>query len=401
MVRTTAARVCSALVAVLLPMACGTESPDADARGADAGVDDAEPGTPDGRLPVLRALRLADVVTPVTEQELAAAQAHWTARDLAAHDVREVARGSVTLGTVAMTYRVLSHRVEGRLHYGAVLVPADVAPGASLPMLVYAHGGYTGVGGLPPYRVETLQLVVPGQPLRSRMIYVVPAYRGERLEIDGKTFAAEGKALLANTDVADTATLITATLQQTPQADGERIAILGESRGGLVALALAAYDRRIDLVIDAYGPTDFRVALAAVDEPTFLGSVRMALEAPDDPQHLIARSLVPIERVSLASDGSLQLDDEGFREMRRRMTVTSATSQARLLPSLQVHHGTADPTASVAYARALRDAMQAIGRATPSDSFTYYEYPGGAHSLASLPGSVDRIAEALTRVLRP
>lgn len=397
MERTTAG-VCSALVAISLFTACGSESttPGDDVAAADASVD----GAAQGPRPSLRALRLADVVAPVTERELAAARAHWAARDLAAHDVREEARGNITLGAVAMTYRVLSHRVEGQRHYGAVLVPADVAPGASLPVLVYAHGGYTGAGGLPPYRVETLQLVVPGPPLRSRLIYVVPAYRGERLEIDGKTFAAEGTALLANTDVADTATLIAVALQETPQADGERIAVLGESRGGLVALALAAHDPRIDLVVDAYGPTDFRIALGAVDEPTFLASVRTALQAPDDPQHLLTRSLVPLEHVSLAPDGTMQLDDDGFREMRRRMTATSAVSQAHLLPSTQVHHGTDDPAAPVAYSRTLRDAMQAIGRTSPSPSFTYHEYPGGSHSLASLPGSVDRIAEALQRVLR-
>ena len=86
--------------------------------------------------------------------------------------------------------------------------------------------------------------------------------------------------------------------------------------------------------------------------------------------------------------------------MRRRMTATSAVSQAHLLPTTHVHHGTDDPTAPVAYSRTLRDAMQAIGRTSPSPSFTYYEYPGGSHSLASLPGSADRIAEALQRVLR-
>ncbi len=63
-----------------------------------------------------------------------------------------------------------------------------------------------------------------------------------------------------------------------------------------------------------------------------------------------------------------------------------------------VHHGAADTAAPVVHGRALRDAMSAIGRESPSARFTYYEYPQGGHSLASLPGARDRIAQALARV---
>lgn len=399
-------------LAVLLAAACGSEASEPASAGAaeagagesgvgDSGAGDGGAAQADGSQPSWRPLRLADVLAPVSASDLASTKAHWAARDLSAHDVRQEAEGSVVLGTVAMRYRVLSHTVEGQRHYGAVLVPTEAPAGSKLPVLVYTHGGYTGSEGLPPYRVEDLQHVVPGQPLRAQLAYVVPSYRGERIEVGGQRFTSEGAPRIGDTDVADVATLLGVALESTPEADSEHVAVLGESRGGLVALALAAHDARIDLVLDAYGPTDFRIALGAIDEATFLGSVRMALAAPEDPQHLVVRSLLPLERLRVGAGDSLEIDDPGFAEMRRRMCATSAIGQASLLPSTQVHHGVNDTTASVEYSRRLRDAMQAIGRSSPSDSFSYYEYPEGEHSLASLPGSSARIAEAIQRALFP
>jgi acetyl esterase/lipase len=381
----------------LLAGACEDHAPTQPAATPPAATADA---APEAGLPPPRPLRLADVLLPSTAEEVEAARAYRDGEDRSARDVREETSGTLALGTVSMIYRVLSHTVGGQRHYGVVLVP-DGAANGSLPVLVYTHGGYTGEGGLPPYRVEDLQFVVPGQPLRSKLVYVVPAYRGERIEVGGRTFAAAGRGLLGTTDVADTAALVSVALGVTPQANPERIAVFGESRGGLVALALAAHDPRIDLVIDAYGPTDFRRSIEAAGEPAFLASVSAAKDAPDDPRHIVARSLVPVERLRRSADGTLEIDAEGFREMRRRLTATSAVAQARLLPRTEVHHGTADATSAVADSRALRDAMLASGRPSPSTSFTYFEYEGGEHAIRTLPGAVGRIAAALEDSLFP
>jgi acetyl esterase/lipase len=354
--------------------------------------DGVDAGTP-------RPLALGDLLAPVTAEELQRVEQEWASRDITARDVRQLASGTVTLGTVPMAYRVLEHAVGGARHVGVVLVPASLT--APAPVLVYAHGGYTGDGGLPPFTVEELAFRIPGQPLRERLIYVIPSYRGERLRIANTTYGSGGDTLFGTTDLTDTAALLSAVFATTPLADINRVAIFGESRGGMVALSLGALDERFDVVIDAYGPTDFRVALAGLPPGLFEASVAGAVAAPEDPSTLLLRSLIPVDQVTVNPDAGLLITEAGYAEMRRRMAATSALAAPSRLPVTQVHHGTADSTAPVHYSRALAAAMADAGRVSPSNAFTYFEYDGGSHSLDTLPGAVSRMAEVLNRELAP
>jgi len=94
--------------------------------------------------------------------------------------------------------------------------------------------------------------------MRDRFIYVVPSFRGEVLNFDGKTFKSEGDrrdALDGATD--DSSRFLNVALQTAPEANGKRICAFGQSRGGTVALLLGIRDKRIDCVVDWSGPTDW------------------------------------------------------------------------------------------------------------------------------------------------
>lgn len=58
-------------------------------------------------------------------------------------------------------------------------------------------------------------------------------------------------------DVDDTMSLLSVAFEHVPELDEERVAILGSSRVGAVALLAAVRDRRIDAVVEFFGPTDF------------------------------------------------------------------------------------------------------------------------------------------------
>lgn len=357
--------------------------------GGGGGVD---AGTP-------RPLVLGDLLAPVTAAELQRVEEEWASRDISARGVTQLASGTVTLGAVPMTWRVLEHAVDGARHVGVVLVPASLT--APAPVLVYTHGGYTGDAGLPPFTVEDLASRIPSQPLREKLIYVIPSYRGERVRIANTTYSSGGDTLFGTTDLTDTAAFLSAVVATTPLADVSRVAVFGESRGGMVALSLGALDDRFDLVIDAFGPTDFRVALAGLPAGLFEAAVAGAVASPEDPATLLLRSLIPVDQVTVNPDAGLIITEAGYVEMRRRMAATSALAAPSRLPATQVHHGTADPSASVQYSRALAAAMADAGRVSPSRVFTYFEYDGGSHGLDTLPGAVSRMAEALNRELAP
>ncbi|HEX6085424.1 MAG TPA: prolyl oligopeptidase family serine peptidase [Thermoanaerobaculia bacterium] len=183
-----------------------------------------------------------------TREEIETVLARWAKRDLAPRGVQLVHRG--TLGDAEV--RILSHRVHGSLHYGAVIVP-HVATGfsPSRPVVVEAKGVS------PSYFPLDVARAYAPDILGKDFIYLLPSYRGEVLQFDGRSWTSEGD----RTDVWDGATddfiaFTAAALSVTPEADGERVCAFGKSRGGAVALLAGIRDRRFDCVAAWAAPTD-------------------------------------------------------------------------------------------------------------------------------------------------
>jgi dipeptidyl aminopeptidase/acylaminoacyl peptidase len=311
-----------------------------------------------------------------TAMEVLAVSAEWSTRDFSAVGVAEEASGSFFLGSSPATLTVLSHDVGGVLHYGAVIVP-DGAPPGSLPVLVYAHASDDGVDG------QEVGLVATALgSLADDFVYVVPSFRSETLRVLGSTWRSEGDPSPWDQDVDDALALLSAAIEHTAEADPDRVAVVGLSRGAGVALLMGIRDERVDLVVDFFGPTDFF-------DPWVRGLAQDALSgrAANLPGFatLHARFLRPLE------NGSLAVDDVRLELLRR-----SPTHFADRLPSVQVHHGTADQVVPVSQAERLIAAVEGLGRGPPADE--WFLYQGGGHNPLTLSGSFERSADFLDRL---
>ena len=323
-------------------------------------------------LPPAQAGRLGHVLfAPPTQAEMCAVEAEWARRDTGARGVRvewsEHGRnGARTL--------VLSHTVEGVRHYGAVRVPAGAA-GRGLPVLVIAHGGDRGTSGYNFFR---------SGPLSDGWVQVLPSFRSERLAMRPlRRYRSQGRPSPWDRDVDDAMALLSAVLEQVPEADSGRVAVLGRSRGGGVALLMAVRDPRVKGVVDFSGPTDF-----------YLPEVRRLADRA-------LRSRIP----RLPGAGYLA-DSVLFALRDGRTTVERARSEllrrspvyfAQRLPPTQIHHGTRDDEVPIVHSERLAEAFKRTGRRPPL--WEINRYPGGGHRPHTLRTAQQRAEAWLERVV--
>ncbi|WP_420129091.1 alpha/beta hydrolase family protein [Longimicrobium sp.] len=323
------------------------------------------------RLAPADARALGDVLfAPPTRAEMCAVEAEWARRDTRSYDARVEWSGEGRRGRTL----VLSHTVDGLRQYGAVRIPAG-AQGRRLPVLVIAHGGDKGTSG---YNF------VRGGPIAEGWIQVLPSYRSERLAVRPlRRYRSEGRPSPWDRDVDDAMALLSTTLQQVPEADSARVAVLGRSRGGGVALLMAIRDPRVKGVVDFFGPTDF-----------YLPEVRSLADRA-------LRSRIP----RLPGAGYLA-DSVLFALRDGRTTVQRARSEllrrspvyfAHRLPPTQIHHGTRDDEVPIVHSQRLMDAFTRIGR--PAPLWEMNRYPGGGHRPHTLTGAQTRTDAWLQRVI--
>lgn len=332
--------------------------------------------TPDDR--VVGGVNLTELFTPATPAEREAVLDDWASRNPIAEDVRTVHQASATLGGSPATVRVLSHEVGGVTHFGAVVAPDGAAP-ASLPILVYLHGGDSGVS----VDGEVLFIMQFLTSLADRFVIVVPSFRDESVRFAGQSWRSDGPPSPWDYDVDDALALLDAAIATTPAADPTRIATMGMSRGGAVALLMAARDERIDRVVDFFGPTDFFGEFVQdVTEELLNGRPR------DLPglEYMNATYLEPLRDGEMAP-----------AVVRLALARRSAALFAGRLPEVQVHHGKADVIVPVSQAEAFIDAMNDAGRTAPG--FQSYLYDGGEHSPLTLTGAFDRTHEFLAQLM--
>jgi acetyl esterase/lipase len=322
-----------------------------------------------------RGVDLDQLFAPATEAEVLQVRNEWEARTSVATGIRQEADAPFPMAGVPGRLRIVSHLVDGHRHHGAIVTAEGADPG-SLPVLVYAHGGDTGVS------VEELALLFLGLGEgAAAFVWVVPSFRSEPLRAGTQVFRSEGEPSPWDRDVDDALSLLTVALHEEPAADPERIAVLGLSRGGGVGLLMGARDPRVKAVISFFGPTDFFDPwMRGIAEEALQGQLRdLPGLAWFDRNYLqpLNRGEIPLEAVR--------------RELVRRSTALFASS----LPAVQIHHGTADPIVAFSQAERLDTVMRGLGRGEPS--YQFFPYPGGGHSPLGLTGSVERTAAFLHR----
>ena len=317
-------------------------------------------------------LDLNALFAPPTADEITQVKEEWDTRTPEVSGVRPELDSEVPAGLGSVRVRILSHTVGGHRHYGAVVTPVGAADPGSLPVILYAHGGDDGVNIDQIVLVNTLL-----QFQRLSAAFVVPSYRSEPLQLGDEVFLSEGPPSPWDRDVDDTISLLSVALEQAPELDEERVAILGLSRGGGVGLLTAARDKRIKAVVEFFGPTDlFDEYAREIFEEALEGELR-DLPGLDYLNEIL---LLPW-KLGVLSDAEARL------ELVRRSGVYFVDR----LPPVQIHHGTEDAVVAVSQAYRLIEAMKAAGKT----DFEEYIYAGGTHDYTTLLRAPARTAEFL------
>ena len=329
---------------------------------------------------IVGGVNLTEVFAEPSDAEIQSVLIDWAARNPVADNVTLIQQETVQLGAsnVPATLSIVSHEVDGVLHYGAIIAPDGLVAG-SAPVLVYAHGGDAGVS----VDGEALLLLSLFPDLAPHFVHVVPSFRDEPLIYDGQTWQSEGPASPWDKDVDDAFALIDVATTVAPAADPSRIAVLGMSRGAGVGMLMAARSESVRQVLAFFGPTDFF--------GPFVQEVATEI-LEGSPRQLPGLDFLSDEFVLPYQAGEISLET-----LRTELVRRSPILFIDRLDKLQIHHGTADTIVPVTQAERMMAAMQAVGRS--SDLFEGFLYEGGQHNPFTLEGSLIRGSAFMSQML--
>ena len=319
---------------------------------------------------------LSALFAPPAPAEIEIVRSDWVARQPAV--ISWTVHTSATI--LSHPVWIVSQRIDGERHYGAIRFPADFQPDRSYPVLVYNHkGNYLFLEA----ELAVLDSALAGDCPAQEFIYVMPSFRGEYiLSSYLGTFTSQGAQSRLNYDVDDSMALLADVLAHVPQADAARVVTLGVSRGAGVSLLQGARDRRLRRLVDYFGPADMFL-------PSLRADAEYWVEHGGPPPDAVNDAVLPqvMEIVLPYVDGVTPL-----AEARRALLQSSPAYFGQTMPPLQIHHGTADEAVPIGHSNSLNGKLGALGDAPP---FAYYTYPGGDHNIATLQGSGDHIAPFL------
>ncbi len=259
-----------------------------------------------------------------------------------------VIQDSVLLSNTNVLY-IISHKIDGKKHYGAVIVPNqdDIK---KLPVIVFATGGdgmHNQFNVTQDFNHNAAQFPsFLGDGLDKKFIVVIPSFRGQQMIIGDKKYQSEGNIGDAfDGATTDALSFLNVSIKMFSQIDANRIAIYGGSRGGTVALLASSRDKRIKRAIVVATPTNMK---------------ELYLLYP--------------EQFKLLFFNHLLMGEITEKEARRKFISMSPIHFIKQLPMVQLHHDKKDPFVPVEFASILIQAMK-----TDKKTIDSYFYEEGIH----------------------
>lgn len=141
--------------------------------------------------------------------------------------------------------RTLDLPVDGLTQRYTVLSPkpSATAPALKHPALVLLHSGFTGD--------EKVSAELARRFVQRGLVVILPAYRGEKRRVDGKR--SEGKIEFCRGEVNDAQAALQ-WLRAQPTVDAQRLAALGSSHGGCIALELGQREPALRALVTFSAP---------------------------------------------------------------------------------------------------------------------------------------------------
>lgn len=193
-------------------------------------------------------INLDSLFAPADSLELAEIWKNWEEFDAKSESYQ-------ILQEIPMTdnrkFLIIEHIAEGRKHFGAILTPSDYDETKKYPAIVW-------LAGLDQRNPSLNFRHSPFQLFPKNYFGILPSYRGQALLVDGEHHCSDGffgDAFDGATD--DAIRLLELAKNNFKGIDKERIAVAGGSRGGTVALLMAARDTTINACVSMAGPVDF------------------------------------------------------------------------------------------------------------------------------------------------